>query len=473
MSLFTDNTKVIDVLNRMKLGESCHIQHPFPSGYQKPDTIIESDENETVSESTNNEKEDNPIILGDMLISATINGDYNKCNELLEREDVATFIDNKDGQGFSSLDYSVINGFPRITNALINAGCKNELRPMEELISIPKRDDGVFFTKEVEEKYEPSIKESTNSKSISFADAFKRNFKKSGFSNDRKDTVKVPVREEITPEIIEASLPKSYNERHVLFLSEFAGKEVTRLLIQPAHIRDEVLEHRRNMLPYGVNKPNLLKMVSSVIKEQDDTVTIRKLKKITDEIYDTLVFYRDMYMRMIDNNKVVIKESPIHGKGVFANCKIKRGSIVTFYIPYMLEYVNNKDGRESYVIVPVLSNRKFTENNQGEIEELRKGTIKFSENMLMIGDDEYYSDTRFVGHMVNDGCIFPEHGKISFFEYEDQVIRNTNVEVVPFNLDRKFICLISNRDIEPGEEILVAYGCNYWDDKVYMSDNDI
>lgn len=484
MSLFTDNNKVTDILNRMKLGEDCHIQHPFPRGYQKSDILIEADSEEfhkAVNSDFNGDEMDSPIILGDMLISATINGDYTKCNELLERENASEFIDNKDGAGYSALDYSVIYGFPKITNVLINAGCKNELRPMEELISIPKQDDGVFFTKEIEEKWQPSsikeltgddkpVSKSSNAKATSFADAFKKNFAKSGYSDDRQTKIEIPIQQEITPEMIESSLPKSYNEKHILFLKEFADKDVTKLILDPARIDDSILEHRRRMLPYGITKSNLLNMVTNVLREQEENIKSRVLKQITEKVYETIVFYRDMYMRMIDNNKVFIDDSPIHGKGVFALNKIKRGSIVTFYIPYLLEYVHNEKEKESYLIVPLLSRRMFNESCQGELEILRKGTIKFNDNMLMIGDNDYYSDTRFVGHMVNDPCIFPEDRKISFFEYEDQINLKSNVEVVPFNVDKRFMCLVSNRDIEPGEEILVPYGCNYWDDKVSMSD---
>lgn len=451
--LIKDTRTVTEVLNRMKSGEECHIVHPFPEKYQK---LIDSDFRK-------DDKNDNQIILGNMLISAVIAGDYNKCNEILENPNILEFIDKKDAQGFSSLDYSIIYNFPKITNSLINAGAKNKLKPIEELINIPKQDDGLFFNKEPEEKF--NTKQFTeDEKKTSFEDAFKKAFKRNGFGENRNEKIEIKS----TEEKIESPFPKSYNERHVIFLNEFVNRDVTKLLLDPVNIDESVLEHRRKMLPFGLTKSNLLTMVTNVLKEQDESIKSRVFKQITEKIYETLVFYRDIYMRMIDNNKVYIEDSPIHGKGVFALQRIKRGSIVTFYIPYLLEYVHNQDGKESYVILPVLSRRKFDENSNLEI--LRKGTIKISENMLLIGDDQYYSDSRFVGHMVNDACIFPEKGKITFHEYEDQITKRSNVEVVPFNVDRRFICLIANRDIDVNEEILVPYGCNYWDDKVSISD---
>src|SRR5260221_13938658 len=40
--------------------------------------------------------------------------------------------------------------------------------------------------------------------------------------------------------------------------------------------------------------------------------------------------------------RVVLKESPIHGKGVFATSKIPKGSLITFYPADILSYYPNK-----------------------------------------------------------------------------------------------------------------------------------
>lgn len=267
---------------------------------------------------------------------------------------------------------------------------------------------------------------------------------------------------EVTPEMLQQFLPKPYNQLHIEYLNMYANRDVTKLLLAPNKIPDSIAEHRRIMLQGTPNLENLNRLIKNVLLQQDGSIKKSEIEKLSKETYETIVLYRDIYMRLIDIDKVYVKNSPIHGKGVFASKDIKKGTIITFYFPYFIEIVHNKNNKESYVIIPILSRRKFDEKTNNLLDALRQGTIKVAENMMLIGDDEFYSDSRFLGHMVNDPCDFSER-KPTYEEYDLEVSFKANASVIPYDGDRRFTYLVSTKDIEKDEEILVPYGCSFWE----------
>lgn len=316
--------------------------------------------------------------------------------------------------------------------------------------------------------------ETKKSGGLSFTNVFKKNFIKNGFSEEREsDRIKVPKGKETSVEEMEEILKKSgislnktgtYAAINNVFLEKYSKRDITKLLIPVDKINPVLLQHRIKMLPGEPNKENLHQMVMNLLRQQIPTVTNDEINGASGLIYEYMLFYRDFFLRLIEIDKITIKNSPIHGKGVFAIKDIKEGSLITFYFPYFLEYVHPdvlNEKNEGYVIVPISSRRKIT-NNNGELDYLRKGTIRISDHFMLVGDDQYISDYRICGHMINDPCDFSK-GKVTEDEYEKQIISKANGSVVSYEKDRRFIYVAATRDIKEGEEILVPYSARYWE----------
>ena len=68
----------------------------------------------------------------------------------------------------------------------------------------------------------------------------------------------------------------------------------------------------------------------NTIKKQQKNMDHYKVKSLTDRLPFEL-------------NNVILKQSNIHGRGVFTNKNINKGDLITFYPGDILEYYPNKD----------------------------------------------------------------------------------------------------------------------------------
>lgn len=121
----------------------------------------------------------------------------------------------------------------------------------------------------------------------------------------------------------------------------------------------------------------------------------------------------------MNDKKYLVKKSSIHGNGVFATRKIKKGEQI-------LKYLGEKISKEE-------SNKRGLEQ-----EELAKTSGEGSVYIFEL-DDEFdidgnfeYNDARFINHACQTNCI----------------AENINGEII----------FSATQDIEEGEEILYNYG---------------
>lgn len=327
-------------------------------------------------------------------------------------------------------------------------------------------------------KKSPLPKKKVTKNSGGFAKAFasnmKKNFSKSGFSDDRTEPKKlvIPQRDETTPEQMEEILRQfeklkandnSYAAINSRTIQEFTNRDVSLLLIDQDKIEVLIQEHRNKMLPGPVDKEALMTHTKNVMRKQINGMGNKRIQRVVDDIHEVLLFYRDVFTRMVDLNKSYVKASPVHGNGVFASQNLKRGDIVTFYFPYLLEYMyeDNENKQEAFVIVPVISKRDFTQDLD-QLHTLRKGTIKLSDTMMLVGDDQYYADSRFIGHIINDPCDFTK-GKVTTVDYEKQIMEKANASLITYSKDKRFMYVIATKDIAKDEEVFVPYGCRFWE----------
>lgn len=139
---------------------------------------------------------------------------------------------------------------------------------------------------------------------------------------------------------------------------------------------------------------------------------------------------------------IEIKESPIHGWGVFATRDISKGQIITQYYPaYLLDktegcFIEAESGRncpinEMVNIVNKLSNY--------QIEDINRHCV--------YGEPSFKSEWSMLGHMIND---------LSYDGSEDYKWDKGNVYI---NRD---LTVLTTRYIKSGEEISYNYGLPFW-----------
>jgi hypothetical protein len=164
---------------------------------------------------------------------------------------------------------------------------------------------------------------------------------------------------------------------------------------------------------------------------------------------------------------IIIKDSPIHHKGVFALKKILKNELITFYPCHGLK-TNN-----THQIITV--NKKYTQENIQNIF-ISDYSFNFSNGYITYGDKNEYENLNCVGHMVNDAVSYDIIKKIkesdntyeNLIRYGINSITKSNSEFIEVGT---YIALIANKDINIGDEILAQYGYLYWKTQNYYKNN--
>jgi hypothetical protein len=445
----SDNLSMKEILANMSNGIDHTIKNPFNNSNfktsNKTEFEIYADEfHLKVKKHINkdiNELED----LGDKLRQNTILNNYDECYKLTKHSKFLQFCDLTDDCGFNAVNYSVNSGYNRITELLINAGAHKDTKIVSDFVNIPNE---VHFPKQ-------------SSFTDNFAKSMKKNFNKNGFSEDRSDK-KVKISEGTTiksDEFEKIIKTDAYAIRNNDFLEKYSNRDVRNLLINEESIDIDILTHRFRMLPSDPNINHLKESIKITLEKQVGPVSKSKIKTISADFLELLNFYRDVFLRLTEIDKVEVKDSSIHGKGIFATKKIKEGEIITFYFPFYLEYVSKDD--KGIILTPVISKRQYNKDNENDLLTMRKSAINISNGFFLTGDNEYIGDTRFLGHIANDPCDFSS-GNVDFVHYESEIIKKANSSIVSYTNDRRFVYLAAIKEINIGDEILVPYGARFW-----------
>jgi len=166
------------------------------------------------------------------------------------------------------------------------------------------------------------------------------------------------------------------------------------------------------------------------------------------------------------HNNIIIKPSPIHGKGVFATKDIPKNTIVTLYPPHAIKINGN--------MIPHADpqNLKDFESNFNEYLRDYLACSSLSDSQMFIGNPNIISNS-FAGHIINDACgnifkniSFDETKKYPIFrnlvsDYYMKSIKNRNCRLVSDNNDL-VICVETKKDIRAGDELLICYEPAYW-----------
>lgn len=170
---------------------------------------------------------------------------------------------------------------------------------------------------------------------------------------------------------------------------------------------------------------------------------------------------------------VVLKGSPIHGRGVFAHRDMSAGTIITFYPGDIVQFFpdGNIGGLEE-LFIPSFSDRfeeKFNLKSLStkERDAFVKKECKF--NGYNYDIDNYYritshpdldDNTCYLGHFINDRFKSDSTPKSDAL-YSQLSLRKSNCKFHNIR-ENLHVAIVATRDILRGEELFLMYGINYW-----------
>jgi hypothetical protein len=175
-------------------------------------------------------------------------------------------------------------------------------------------------------------------------------------------------------------------------------------------------------------------------------------------------YYSDLYSDYIErssNNaidcgsqdKIYIKQSKIHGIGVFAKCDIQENDILTIYPAHCITIIESINPPKEFKL---RCNRNIIENEKDY-------SIKYSNNIFITGNKLIKNDENLIGHLCNDGykhnCII--NSKKNRNQYNKQAKKFNNAKFSLLDIS-PIMGVISTKKIKKDEEILVSYGFEYW-----------
>jgi hypothetical protein len=168
--------------------------------------------------------------------------------------------------------------------------------------------------------------------------------------------------------------------------------------------------------------------------------------------------------------KAECKPSPVHGTGAFSTMSIKKGELITLFPCDVLEkssYRTRKQ-RGSCSIMSERMRAKFGASYE-YLEHPGLCDYRFSIKDTpyhVIGHPDFHDNPTYIGHMINDSAK-PMLARQSYEIYLRVSLARRNCEIrVASNIS---IAVVAVKDIEPGEELFMTYGLQYWLAKIMNS----
>lgn len=160
----------------------------------------------------------------------------------------------------------------------------------------------------------------------------------------------------------------------------------------------------------------------------------------------------------INIDKSYVKESKIHGNGLFAKVNIKEGEIITFYPCDVLAFYPDKNKSKDGHKVGLICSEELSNKYKSNINHYKCYAYDVNDSYSIIGFPEINDNPSYLGHICNDGAR--GHSE------KDKDIYNT-VTSIKTNARFKVICdcivvVVAVKDINIDEEILVPYTHSYW-----------
>jgi SET domain-containing protein len=149
-------------------------------------------------------------------------------------------------------------------------------------------------------------------------------------------------------------------------------------------------------------------------------------------------------------SEIYIKESKIHGFGVFAHKDFEEGEVITRYPAHYIYKLNQ---------YPI---HRITDRIPDDTNDGRDYGMNLDDGVFIIANPKFKDDMTLIGHICNDGF---RHD----FQTDDENNRNEyNKKSKEYNNSmflenhNSIINIVSTKKIKKYEEILVPYGFRYW-----------
>lgn len=162
-------------------------------------------------------------------------------------------------------------------------------------------------------------------------------------------------------------------------------------------------------------------------------------------------------------NKVEVRASPIHGRGVFAKQKINKGELITIYPAH---YVSVRPGGHDNPGSLGCIGSSLVERKGLVLTETIRSFYAFdvTEHYVIYGHPDLIDNPAFLGHMINDGAkghsTKATHNQKELLVYTkvSLALSNSKFQVV----GGLCVVIVATKEIQIGDEVLVTYGYSYW-----------
>jgi hypothetical protein len=162
-------------------------------------------------------------------------------------------------------------------------------------------------------------------------------------------------------------------------------------------------------------------------------------------------------------DKVEVRESPIHGRGVFAKKKVSKGELITVYPAH---YVSVHPEGHSNPGAFGLMGSALAERSGSILTEIMRRSYSFdvTDHYVIYGHPDLIDDPVFLGHMINDGA--KGHSTKTNYDQKDSSVYD-KVSLALSNAEFELlgglcVCVVATKEINIGDEVLVTYGYPYW-----------
>lgn len=198
---------------------------------------------------------------------------------------------------------------------------------------------------------------------------------------------------------------------------------------------------------------------STYVASTNFLVSILKSKQYDDE---------DISFRLAAPNtkdapfKVEVRQSKIHGKGVYTTCAVKKGEVLTTYPCHLYGLMNEHTG-----MIKVFKGSECSA--QWDIKYAQCLTSSKDFTTYIVGDPTIAYPSA-CGHLINDAyhnveglynlaqCNIDKFGK-SVLDYKLRTIHFANCAI---KSTKHYAYVVAMKDIDADTELLTAYGATYW-----------
>jgi len=162
-------------------------------------------------------------------------------------------------------------------------------------------------------------------------------------------------------------------------------------------------------------------------------------------------------------NNVELRQSRVHGRGVFATRKIIKNDVVTLYPGDVVTYHPGGRSNDPSKIVYDFYGDGLSESSKTSHMKNRLRYKDYKNSIIssydVIGTPENDKNPAYLGHFINDAvrCTNDER---SVLIYTTETLAKANCAFRSIN--DLHIAVIATRDIEIGEELYIPYGATYW-----------